>query len=44
MEGIADEYFPNSADPGSNEKSEFCPYVMKINKFHVIHVLICIIC
>ena len=27
MEGIAVEYFPNSIDTGSNEKSEFHSYI-----------------
>ena len=45
MEGITDEFFSNSIDPGSNEKNNDFIYIllMTMNKMHVIHMLICFI-
>ena len=45
MEVVAVEYFPNSVDPGSNEKSEFHSYISGDNEqyacdlhAHIFHI------
>ena len=45
MEGITEGFFPNSIDPGSNEKNNNFVHIelMTINKMYVIHMLICFI-
>ena len=42
MEGIVVEYFPNSDDPGRNEKNQNFIHikVMIMDKIYVIHMLI----